>query len=115
MSKESKDMSEQTDFADWPVWHDWAPELHITDVPTFDIEQMAKRTKAREACGKLVYGGEWHVRKHALEMLQMMTDDEQRELARALCGASVARQGRHKRMAALLEKEYLVEELYRYH
>lgn len=103
------------DFNDWPVWKDWPPELHITDVPAFDIEQIAERTRSRASHGALVYKGEPHVRRHALEMLQMMTDDEQRALARALGMPGTVKKSRHARMAALLDQEYLVEELYRYH
>lgn len=103
------------DFSDWPVWKDWAPELHITDVPEFDIEQMAERTKSREAYGTLVYGDEPHVRRHAIEMLQMMSDDEQRALMAALGMPGASKKSRHARMEALLAQRYLVEELYRYH
>lgn len=103
------------DFDDWPVWKDWPPELHITDVPAFDIEQMAERTKSRESYVTLVYGDEPHVRRHALEMLQMMSDDEQRALMGALGMPGAAKKSRHARMEALLMQRYLVEELYRYH
>lgn len=103
------------DFSDWPVWKDWPPELHITDVPVFDIEQMAARTKSRESYATLVYGDEPHVRNHALEMLQMMSDDEQRALMAALGMPDATKKSRHARMEALLAQRYLVEELYRYH
>lgn len=103
------------DFDDWPFWKDWPRELHITDVPVFDIEQLAGGTRSRASHGALVYGGEPHVRRHALKMLQMMTDDEQRALARALDVPSAAKKSRHARMSVLLGQEYLVEELYRYH
>lgn len=103
------------DFSDWPVWKDWPAELHITDVPKFDVEQMAEHTRSREGYGTLVYGDEPHVRRHALEMLQMMGDDEQRALMAALGMPGANKKSRHARMESLLAQRYLVEELYRYH